>query len=674
MAGKPEAAFLALGSDALCALNEERDELLDIIATLAAAADGTGQDRLRALGHDLRTHAATITVVGQVGAGKTSVVNALLGVPGLFPTGPTPTTAVITTAHLNRPPPRPHVEATFQFFERDEWDRLLTGRGRLGELAQRINFREEPELIRAEILAQRQAMRERLGRNFDLLLGQMHTYDQADPLVLRRYLGARHDGAEAASGQVDYAGIVRSADLYLTRPGLPFPFALQDTPGVNGASLMREQVTLRCLRGAEICVLVVPAMQALTSVDLGLLRLLGPQERRPLILFVNRTDELDAPAEQVPQIRAALETALQAQGVGPLAGIVFGSALWAEGALSGRPGDLPERAQAGLLDWARAVDLPVLDGADPCTSVWHLSGLPALLAAIGDGLSAGPTRRVLDRVRDELGVVATRSLAALPASDVPSDDIAGLNLGEPEVQARFKAMSQQLLAELRHDSAEARQALKTRLAAAADQFVESTVTEMLRHIEVYGIEGQWTCDPTRLRVQVRAAFMTFARDLRANGDDILGSAAKDTSRLYRDLLGDPGRGVVIAPPAMPPFPAPEAIGQPVRVDLGGGWWKRWIKLRRGAQAFAPAYRIGIAQAASAILAETEGLASAAESALRSTLEAFLEEHGRHLVAFARAGQASGTALRSATGADRQQVLRQQIQAAADSLKALPAHA
>jgi hypothetical protein len=26
------------------------------------------------------------------------------------------------------------------------------------------------------------------------------------------------------------------------------------------------------------------------------------------------------------------------------------------------------------------------------------------------------------------------------------------------------------------------------------------------------------------------------------------------------------------------------------VDLQGGWWKRWLKLRRGAQAFAGEYR------------------------------------------------------------------------------------
>ena len=70
----------------------------------------------------------------------------------------------------------------------DEWDRLLQKGGRLGELAQRADAGGELEKIRGQIEMMREKSRRRLGRKFELLLGQEHEYGYFDRNLLERYV------------------------------------------------------------------------------------------------------------------------------------------------------------------------------------------------------------------------------------------------------------------------------------------------------------------------------------------------------------------------------------------------------------------------------------------------------------------------------------------------------
>lgn len=659
----PSDSLLAIGTEKFGALQDEKSSLAGVISGLLGAADDRSRDRLRALEGELQAHAATITVIGQVKAGKTSLINVLVGQPGFLPSDVNPWTSVVTTVHVNKPAPRGNVKASFQFFERDEWDRLMRGGGRLGEMAKRAGAADEMARIEEQLMSVRRKSQERLGRNFELLLGQTHNYDRADTQLIERYvcMGDPETYDIEATKQGRFADLTRAADIYLQLPQYPFPFSLQDTPGVNDPFLMREQITLRCVRNSELCVMVLSAAQALNTVDLALIRLLSTLDRRQLIIFVNRIDELERPAEQVAEIKAFLDATLARHGIGSVTHIVFGSASWAEAALTGRPGDLPEASQASLLDWARAADVP--RDPDPCKAIWHLSGMPALIRAIGDRVSEGSPQRLMQKVKKDLKNVVTQSFAGV-LGDGGLDGAEHVFLSESQVQARIRALVAELQAEMRRELAEILQELKGRLRAAAEQFVETTVAAMIRHIEVYGIEGQWECDPMRLRVQLRAAYMQFARSIRASGHRVLARAADETSSIYHDLLGEAGSRLQLEAPLVPAIPAPVAIGKTIVVDLQGGWWKRWLKLRRGAKAFAGEYRALISAETSAIVAEIEDQQVASvEAALRRTLQEFLDEHAHTLLGIARAGHVSGAGLRSAAGLDRQNELRKRLEAA-----------
>ncbi|EYD75442.1 hypothetical protein Rumeso_03012 [Rubellimicrobium mesophilum DSM 19309] len=669
----PHDTLLTIGTERLGALKEEKASLAEVISGLLSAADDRSRDKLRALEGELAAHAATITVIGQVKAGKTSVINVLTGTPGFLPSDVNPWTSVVTTVHVNKPAPRGNIKASFQFFERDEWDRLMRGGGRLGEMAKRAGAGDEMERIEQQLIDVRRKSQERLGKNFELLLGQTHNYDRADTALIERYVCMGDpDAIETEfSKQGRFADLTRAADIYLTLPQFPFPFSLQDTPGVNDPFLMREQITLRCVRNSELCVMVLSAAQALNTVDLALIRLLSTLDRRQLIIFVNRIDELERPAEQVEEIRASLDATLQKHGIGSVRDILFGSAKWAEAALTGKPGELPEAGQAALLDWARVADVP-RDNPDPCVSIWHLSGMPALIRAIGDRVAEGSPQRLMQKVRRDLKNVVTQSYAGILGEGGPVGGTDRVHLTEAQVQARIRAMTQDLQAELRRETTEILSELRGRLTAASEQFVETTVAAMIRHIEVYGIEGQWECDPMRLRVQLRAAYMGFARSIRAVAQRLLARAAEETGAVYHDLLGEPGQGLRLEPPLVPQIPAPVAIGKTIVVDLQGGWWKRWIKLRRGAQAFAGEYRTLISNETGTIVAEIEEQQVAAvDAALRRTLQEFLDEHAQTLTGIAKAGRVTGDNLRAATGADRHSALRRQLDAAAAALNLGP---
>ena len=76
-----------------------------------------------------------IGVIGQVKAGKSSLINALAGKPGLLPTDVNPWTTAVTRIHFGRADAPADVAAEFSFFERNE-EQLANGGGRCASHAE----------------------------------------------------------------------------------------------------------------------------------------------------------------------------------------------------------------------------------------------------------------------------------------------------------------------------------------------------------------------------------------------------------------------------------------------------------------------------------------------------------------------------------------------------------
>ena len=623
--------FLRSGNAAFADLAKGFTDLSEMLDRLASVGDDRTAARAAGLKARLEEFSAKITLVGQVKAGKSALSNILAASPGLLPSDVNPWTSVVTTLAINTKAPADaegpaNTKARFTFFNRDEWDNLVVGGGRLGELAERSGAQDELADIQRQVEAMREATKARLGKHFELLLGQNHAYGYLDAELVERYvcLGDDADLRETNAKTGRFADITKSAELYLDIPEYDVSLTLCDTPGVNDTFMMREQITLRSLRGSELCVVVLSAHQALSTVDMALMRIISNLENRQIILFINRVDELNNPATQIDEIRSGIQATLAKFHIASDVAIVFGSAKWGEAALTG--------SREGLtVDSARTLDAyaaarPELAGRDEWETAWNLSGVPALMTAIGERVSEGAGRRLLERVRRNARNLTNEARATLVArradGGAVSVDFAGHSASAVMTQlgAKYEADVATLCQQLRDD-------LMQRMETSESGFVKRATDSLIDHLERHGESGTWQYDPTGLRVLQRAAYLSFARALSARLTKLYEDAARHVEAVYAAILSGGVADFRIEPPHLPRVPAPVGLGKTIALDLQSTWWRRWWQKRRGYEAFAKDYAHLIRAEAHSITRDLEEnqVAAVLENA-RSSLREFLKEH------------------------------------------------
>ena len=193
------ADLLKMPSISLSAYLKRLETLRVALDKLAEIGDETTKRGALRLQQQLGDIEPSVTMIGQVKSGKTSLVNAMAGWPNLLPADVNPWTSVVTSLHMTPEKRAEANRATFKFFDRQEWDRLLDKGGRLGELASRAGADEELETVREQIAKMREKSSSRLGRKFELLLGQEHDYGYFDQDLIERYvcLGEDFDADDA---------------------------------------------------------------------------------------------------------------------------------------------------------------------------------------------------------------------------------------------------------------------------------------------------------------------------------------------------------------------------------------------------------------------------------------------------------------------------------------------
>jgi hypothetical protein len=206
-----------------------------------------------------------IAVIGQVKAGKSSFVNALIGRPGLLPADVNPWTTAVTKLHFNCVNAPEGVAAAFKFFEHDEWKNIAEGGGRIRELTERLVPGFTPAALSRHLEGMRRRAESRLGREFPKLLGTTHTFPAFDHDLLERYVcaGPYGEALKPDGGPGQYSDITKTADLYFKSNEFGFPTILIDTPGTNDPFLVRDEITRRSLDGADSHIVVLTAQQPL---------------------------------------------------------------------------------------------------------------------------------------------------------------------------------------------------------------------------------------------------------------------------------------------------------------------------------------------------------------------------------------------------------------------------
>ena len=651
--------FMNAGLEPLAEFAGQTRRLAAMLRTLKQVAGEAASQSLTRLVQELNAFEPAVTILGQVKSGKTTLVNALAGWSDLLPADVNPWTSVVTSLHLTPGPHRREIGARFQLMKEEEWDRLLSRGGRLGELAQRADAEGELDKIREQIEVMREKSRRRLGKKFELLLGQEHEYGYFDRNLLERYicLGddfmADTDAANGATKQGWFADITRSADLYLHCPSIPFQMCLRDTPGVNDTFLMREQVTIGAVRGSRVCVVVLSAHQALTSTDMGLIRLISNLKSRDVIIFVNRIDELQDPCSQVGEIEQSIRQTLK-RHEGPVdAEIIFGSAYWANKVLAEEVDDIAPPSAAALVNWAEAA-LPDADMTrQPAEMVWQLSGIPQLNRAIAKHVVA------------TLGVPHLRKIASAAvtiAGSLQAANTVRVTGQGPDASLDPATLTRQLDALTRlHSEALARDlglatsAYQTRAERAHASFLERATHSLVRHLEDYGDGIVWEYDANGLRILLKSSYSVYTVRASTIARTHYKAAVEDIAELLFRTFGEAVEGIELAVPEPPDAPAPVALAQTIILDFNDGWWRSWWRRTRGYKAFSQQFYQMISAETADFIAQFKTVPPRDFTAqLQAVLTEFLDQ-SREIAGEIGAGQRDRDRLQGPTlGADEKQ--------------------
>ena len=557
----------------------------DVLRDFIAMADPETAKKVSRILTQTRDVEPSVTVIGQIKAGKTSLVNAMIGAPGLLPTDVNPWTSVVTSLHINTPSPEANVKARFRFFDGAEWDRLISNGGRIGQLAARAGADDELEKLRLQVVAMREKARARLGRKFELLLGTEHRYGAVDDALLKRYVcvGDEDLGAEDQGRFVD---ITKSADLYIDRPDVPTSLCIRDTPGVNDTFMMREQITINAVRDSRSCIVVLSAHQALTTMDMALIRLIAHRQSREIIIYVNRIDELSDPATQVPEIQRSILATLAKNNAPADIDIIFGSAQWANAVLSGQIDDMPEDSTEAAINWTRAAFADKVDSWSAEQLVWHASGVPALLEALAQRMFEGPVAETLQKSARQAINLAQSLDVVDQVRILEQDGSLSRTMTPTTLDAELTRIERACADKLTQMTNTVCSDFTLRIDQSYERFLERATSSLIEHLQTHGEDATWQYSPLGLRMLLSSSYQVVLKKMHSIAAEVNADAAAKMAELYGKTFAITVEGFKVEVPVVSYIPPPINLGQTIALDLQVSWWKGWWQRRRGYQAFA----------------------------------------------------------------------------------------
>jgi hypothetical protein len=580
-------------------------------------------DTLRML--DLLT--CRIGVIGQVKAGKSSLVNALMGKPGLLPTDVNPWTTAVTRLHFGRVDTPVDVAAEFTFFEPNEWEQLANGGGQLRELTQSLVPGFKVELLHKQVDVMRRRSESRLGPALDSLLGKKHVFPALSAEALEKYICASlPDTADEQKGV--YSDVIKTADIYFGRSDFGFPTTIIDTPGTNDPYLVRDEIARRALESAHVHIVVLTPQQALSPADVALLRILRGLSRDRIVVFLNRIDQLGDVARDSAAIVQHVREGLRRELPESEFSVVAGSAFWADTALRGSQADIEQawsaRAkayaqhlsqQAGSSAGAGAGAAGEDDTEQRARSLFLCSGLPALFDVLARLALDSHTGRVLTRVSrafHELARVGENAARhALTQAEGGADEgDEELRAADAEVKTVLTDLQERGNLLINDHGAKIAEALQAAMRSFSD-----AECRKLRDAIAEGQAGSdvWSCDLTLLRQQLEEALVAAYRAAEQEIGKLeteLRLQLQQVLKRYNPQWASPETGG--GEPGTLELPT---IGTPsIVLKLDEPWWKGWWRPGRSSERHA---------AALARLIETEfsAIAGTLTQTARTQLEA-----------------------------------------------------
>lgn len=580
----------------------------------------------------LRRNRFDIAVVGQMKAGKSTFLNALMERPELLPADVNPWTAVVTCLHFGLVGAQ-HETGTFQFYNQDEWQDICLHGGRRGVFRKLVTAlggtegappgAQDPSSVPVEELQELESQRRRiightehsLGQELQGLLGQSMSIAKIDRHQLEPFLvtcpeseGYSHDNPAAGR----YSGITRQADLYFPREPFEEYCVIVDTPGVNDPIPFREELTWHYVTEANAFVVVLTALRPFDRYDAEFLtKLLRGLRKERLLVFVNQIDRLAAPRQSLARDASRVLTRVQEMIKKTFPEhdipVLSGSAMWGEIAMKRVPSDLtwwlhrPEFIALGIERQYFTNDQVQMWHKDVgqhtesiAKAIWRASGVGDMREALNRKVLQNKGEALLYSVRDTL-VQVTQTFAGQRRQEAQRHKLTasrveqGLASVEAERQRLQKCIDDLQKNTNEIDALRAKAGtslngtadhelnrLRNRLMAQVTSFAnDRTVPLVHEGISVWG-ESEWKVPLEKCRTDLEKVFRQHYENARGT---VLKEEEHWRDQLRRQLSAiDPSLGdaVNIVPPGdVDPSPSMIALKRTTVIDLGNWWSRLW---------------------------------------------------------------------------------------------------
>lgn len=403
-------------------LGELKSRVIELGEDLQETIHGRVGTFVSALQSDLEAHSCRIAVIGQIKAGKSSLINALIRRPDFLPTDINPSTAVITKLYFGAPAEQNNT-ALFHFFSDEEWEHIMSG-GRAAAMTTERHAALSPEQLEKPLEELRQRAQTQLGSEYQSLLGKHHLFSSVTSDLLERYVSASdYDDAEGEEGKGHFSDITKGAEVYLEGQPLGYPAVIIDTPGVNDPFLVRDEITHGNLGDADIYLVVLTAQQPLSTSDLALLRMLKGLQKDRIIAVVNRVDLVDMAAGEAERLVEHVQANLKREFPHAHIPVILASAQWANIALSRDPDEMEYAVSSSFAEYIadlvqkgeRGFELPQPDWEIDRTAnmLYRASGIPGVVSAISRLIGHSVIAEHLLPVASTLGAIADNTAISI---------------------------------------------------------------------------------------------------------------------------------------------------------------------------------------------------------------------------------------------------------------------
>ncbi|WP_137111128.1 hypothetical protein [Rhodobacter sp. SY28-1] len=382
--------------------------------------------------------------------------------------------------------------------------------------------------------------------------------------------------------------MTKAADLYIDSADYILPTTISGTPGVNDPFLARERATLG---KTDVCVIVLSANQAFSTVDLALMRVLMAMKAEQIILFVNRVDELENPDVQIPEIDAFIRGVLQSKGIRTRVPIIYGSAVWAELAMRGEQSTIPRAALQRLMLLA---DARVVRAGKTGT---------------GDKLHLGQPPYSTDKIRDLSGISELKNLIThksvmnvgapfaadvlVRATDVAQQSIILLSDtldGELKIRPNLDmnamiARMQRLLHGLEVDFPQLATTITERMLIKMSTAFREFIDHESARLRDMALDGNrmttWSPDTDHLRTELNNAYHAFATEMSEDIGAIYERTANSISAIYAEILDGQSQLFSVQAPQLSEPKTPPTLMRTMSFDVKTSWIGSWLAKATG---------------------------------------------------------------------------------------------